>query len=58
MRGGINLLCILATKHLMNQNKAKTKLRQLEKKAEKQIGTSSWQLPKVEIIKRGKKEWQ
>lgn len=30
----------------------------LEKKAQKQIsGDSSWQLPQVEIIKKGKKEW-
>lgn len=30
----------------------------LEKKAQKQIsGDSSWQLPHVEIIKKGKKEW-
>ena len=30
----------------------------LEKKAQKQIsGNSPWQLPQVEIIKKGKKEW-
>lgn len=29
----------------------------LEKKAQKQMGASSWQLPQIEIIKKGKKEW-
>lgn len=36
--------------------KKKLKKSLLEKKAQKQLGTS-WQLPQVEIIKKGKKEW-
>jgi len=35
----------------------KLKKKDLERKAQKQIGTSSWTLPKVEIIKKGKKDW-
>lgn len=35
----------------------KLKKRTLEKKAQKQFGTSTWQLPKVEIIKKGKRTW-
>lgn len=39
-------------------DKRKLKKSLLEKKAQKQIGAfSPWQLPKVEIIKKGKKEW-
>ncbi len=39
-------------------DKKKLKKSQLEKKAVKQMGVSaSWSLPKVEIIKKGKKEW-
>lgn len=38
-------------------DKKKLKKSSLEKKAQKQMGTSSWQLPQVEIIKKGKKEW-
>lgn len=37
-------------------DKKKSKKKELEKKAERQLGSSSWQLPKVEIIKKGKKE--
>ena len=37
--------------------KKKSKKKDLEKKAERQMGTASWQLPPVEIIKKGKKEW-
>lgn len=38
--------------------KKKFKKETLEKKAQKQFGASaSWQLPQVEIIKKGKKEW-
>ncbi len=37
--------------------KKKIKKTILEKKAQKQLGSSSWQLPKVEIIKKGKREW-
>lgn len=37
--------------------KKKTKKSILEKKAQKQFGASSWQLPQVNIIKKGKKEW-
>lgn len=39
-------------------DKKKLKKTLLEKKAQRQIGvTSPWQLPRVEIIKKGKKEW-
>lgn len=38
-------------------DKKKIKKSILEKKAQKQMGASSWQLPQVEIIKKGKKEW-
>lgn len=39
-------------------DKKKLKKSILEKKAQKQIGAaSSWQLPQVQIIKKGKKEW-
>jgi len=38
-------------------DKKKLKRNVLEKKAGKQISGSSWQLPVVEIIKKGKKEW-
>ncbi len=38
--------------------KKKMKKSELEKKASRQMGTNSpWQLPQVEIIKKGKKEW-
>jgi len=35
----------------------KQKKKDLEKKAQKQLGSTSWVLPQVEIIKKGKKEW-
>lgn len=35
----------------------KFKKGELEKKAHKQLGSASFQLPQVEIIKKGKKEW-
>lgn len=35
----------------------KLKKKDLEKKAQHQLGTTSWAPPKVEIIKKGKKEW-
>lgn len=38
-------------------DKKKTKKTILEKKAQRQLGGGAWQLPKVEIIKKGKKEW-
>ncbi len=39
-------------------DKKKMKKSDLEKKAQKQMGSSaSWQLPQVEIIKKGKKDW-
>ena len=39
-------------------DKKKLKRKDLEKKAQKQIGsTASYELPVVEIIKKGKKEW-
>ena len=37
--------------------KKKIKKSILEKKAQNQTGTAPWQLPQVEIIKKGKKEW-
>lgn len=38
--------------------KKKFKKSELEKKAEKQMtGGVGWQLPQVEIIKKGKKDW-
>jgi len=39
------------------REKKKTKKSDLEKKAQRQLGSSSWQLPQVEILKKGKKEW-
>lgn len=36
----------------------KTKKKDLEKKAQKQMGTSSWTLPQVEIIQKKKKDWE
>ncbi|MFZ5535140.1 MAG: hypothetical protein ACOY3M_03215 [Patescibacteria group bacterium] len=38
-------------------DKKKAKKKDLEKKAQKQLSGSAWQLPQVEIIKKGKKEW-
>lgn len=38
-------------------DKKKAKKKDLEKKAQKQLSNGSWQLPQVEIIKKGKKEW-
>lgn len=38
-------------------DKKKTKKSILEKKGQKQLGASAWQLPQVEIIKKGKKDW-
>ena len=38
-------------------DRKKLKKKDLEKKAQKQLGGGSWQLPNVEIIKKGKKEW-
>lgn len=38
-------------------DKKKVKKSNLEKKAQKQLSGSSWQLPSVEIIKKGKKDW-
>jgi hypothetical protein len=41
-----------------NEKKKKLKKSILEKKAQKQIsGSSVWQMPQVEIIKKGKKDW-
>jgi hypothetical protein len=36
----------------------KTKKKDLEKKAQKQLGSAVWSLPQVEIIKKGKKDWE
>ncbi len=38
-------------------DKKKLKKVTLEKKAQRQMGSPSWQLPQIEIIKKGKKEW-
>ncbi len=35
----------------------KTKKKDLEKKAQKQMGSTVWTQPQVEIIKKGKKDW-
>jgi hypothetical protein len=41
-----------------NDKKKKLKKSVLEKKAQKQMsGAASWQMPQVEIIKKGKKDW-
>ena len=40
-----------------NHEKKKVKKSLLEKKAQRQTGSPSWQLPQVEIIKKGKQEW-
>lgn len=37
--------------------KKKVKKSTLEKKATKDLSSSSWQLPQVEIIKKVKKDW-
>ena len=37
--------------------KKKLKKSLLEKKAHKQLSGGGWELPQVEIIKKGKKEW-
>ncbi len=43
---------------LYKGDKKKLKKSLLEKKAQKQMsGGAGWQLPQVEIIKKGKKEW-
>jgi hypothetical protein len=36
----------------------KMKKKDLEKKAQKQLSGSSWAPPQVEIIKKGKKDWE
>jgi hypothetical protein len=38
-------------------DKKKQKKSDLEKKAQKAMSGNDWQLPQVEIIKKGKKEW-
>ena len=38
-------------------DKKKLKKKDLEKKAQKKIQGNTWQIPAVEIIKKGKKEW-
>lgn len=41
-----------------NDKKKKLKKSVLEKKAQKQMsGSVGWQMPQVEIIKKGKKDW-
>jgi hypothetical protein len=40
-----------------SHEKKKVKKTLLEKKAQRQMGSASWQLPQVEIIKKGKQEW-
>ena len=37
--------------------KKKIKKSDLEKRAQRQMGNTSWQMTQVEIIKKGKKEW-
>jgi len=44
--------------NLYKGDKRKLKKTQLEKKAVKQMSSGmGWQLPQVEIIKKGKKDW-
>jgi hypothetical protein len=38
-------------------DKKKTKKKDLEKKAQKHLGGGSFEMPTVEIIKKGKKPW-
>lgn len=38
-------------------DKKKQSKKDLEKKAQRQLSGGSWQLPQVEIIKKGKKDW-
>ncbi|MBU1326733.1 hypothetical protein KKB64_01535 [Patescibacteria group bacterium] len=38
-------------------DKKKKKKSDLERRAQKQSSLSSWQLPQVSIIKKGKKDW-
>lgn len=41
-----------------NEKKKKLKKSVLEKRAQKQMSSSAgWQMPQVEIIKKGKKDW-
>lgn len=42
---------------LYKGDKKKLSKNKLEKKAQKQLSTGTFQLPQVEIIKKGKKEW-
>lgn len=45
--------------NLYKGDKKKVKKTDLEKKAQKQMNSSApWQLPQVEIIKKGKKDWE
>ncbi len=44
--------------NLYKGDKRKLKKSVLEKKAQKQMGSGmAWELPQVEIIKKGKKDW-
>lgn len=47
----------MASSDFRTHEKKKIKKSLLEKKAQRQTGGSSWQLPQVMIIKKGKKEW-
>jgi hypothetical protein len=47
----------MASSDFRTHEKKKIKKSILEKKAQNQMGNASWQLPQVEIIKKGKKEW-
>lgn len=59
------LVYILSVKHMgsfggfYKGEKKKVKKSDLEKKAQKQMGGGmSWAPPQVEIIKKGKKDWE
>lgn len=47
----------MASSDFRTHEKKKMKKSVLEKKAQKQFSSYSWQLPNVEIVKKGKKEW-
>lgn len=47
----------MASSDFRSHEKKKVKKSLLEKKAQRQTGNPSWQLPQVEIIKKGKQEW-
>jgi len=47
----------MASSDFRSHEKKKVKKTLLEKKAQRQMGSASWQPPQVEIIKKGKQDW-